>query len=781
MAMEGQENEVKDGESTEHRRSCFKKQQDAARLVRDAFVLSSFVTIERRAELYSGSAFLCTSQGRGLLCSALVKALAVPLAQDGDDIGIGEKEERLAAAALAQTAAEALHAMASVHSPSLRSAIMSDCAACSTCGGMGNNSSSDGSNCNSNCLLGAWLHYLVNGADSAALELLGEALRTTLDYDRPLQLHSQHWLQASNNKADKDRFLKLFYETHISRLAAPFADNSVSPAQQVSATFYHNNVAAPVDGQTASQEVQRREPQWRFPQRAAALLASRTAITDTLALCIIQHSYRAKYFLLRGQLLQKIVAKSFGGSTNSIKGAARHLPLGAVRFLKAIIKSKDEFYFRNIAKGDILRPLMLHLAGLCRSRRRDNIVASAVFDLLELIRVEVYTDTLLEYLLERHAVAIADIAAYGGVSVADGLMEKHEQRGERQQYQQRSGSSGSNDQQWSHQTSSLLPLGAEDIEDGSSGFGNNVRSRRGHNRHGGFSEADVEEQYFFGDDSENDPDQQLSAGSPSPRPSPSRPRSSSPHGSLGHNNGNGNGSNRPFSPASSASSPSSSMIPGLKVQLTLSRPASPPHYSQLRHGSPLDGESNFQSNNTSTHHYASHSHSSSGEDGVGYTINSNSSSSQEKRQRKTNDDKSENENENLMQEVNDYNGDKCRMDEEDHILLPSFGSSTADDDDEDDLMSLIARRKSQQQQQTVTITHGGNISGGSGRSTPRLKLHSMTLLQPQQQQLHSQPQESLLKDDNQPVFSSIASMSETASGQQETQQDMLGKRPFAEI
>lgn len=59
------------------------------------------------------------------------------------------------------------------------------------------------------------------------------------------------------------------------------------------------------------------------------------------------------------------------------------LVLAAVRFMRACIGLKDEFYYRYIAKNNCLLPLVQQLAA---NARLDNLLASAVIELLDFLR-----------------------------------------------------------------------------------------------------------------------------------------------------------------------------------------------------------------------------------------------------------------------------------------------------------------------------------------------------------------------------------------------------------
>lgn len=109
-----------------------------------------------------------------------------------------------------------------------------------------------------------------------------------------------------------------------------------------------------------------------------------------LGLCVTYHSYRMKYFVMRNAVISRVLA--------CLTKPERAVHVEVVRFIKAVVLLKDDFYHRHIVKGDLLRPLFLALTS------RDNLVTSMVLDLIEFIRVEKVT-LLTDYIVERHSSA----------------------------------------------------------------------------------------------------------------------------------------------------------------------------------------------------------------------------------------------------------------------------------------------------------------------------------------------------------------------------------------
>ena len=76
------------------------------------------------------------------------------------------------------------------------------------------------------------------------------------------------------------------------------------------------------------------------------VLSTQQHVCELLSFCVQKHSYRIKYFILRNNVLTKVLK------------LARHrdkcLVLAALRFLRTCIGLKDEFYNRYIAKNRCL-------------------------------------------------------------------------------------------------------------------------------------------------------------------------------------------------------------------------------------------------------------------------------------------------------------------------------------------------------------------------------------------------------------------------------------------
>jgi hypothetical protein len=73
--------------------------------------------------------------------------------------------------------------------------------------------------------------------------------------------------------------------------------------------------------------------------------------------------------------------------------------VGAVKFVRSILATKDDFYHRHIVKLDLLKPLLGALVG---SAKKDNLISSAISELVEYVRTESIR-LLAEYIVEKHS------------------------------------------------------------------------------------------------------------------------------------------------------------------------------------------------------------------------------------------------------------------------------------------------------------------------------------------------------------------------------------------
>ena len=209
---------------------------------------------------------------------------------------------------------------------------------------------------NNKSLLWVLIHRLLMDSDHALLDNLGEIVRVLIDPDR-------------FDRQEKDNFLGLFYDHYVYWLMVPFAEE-FAPDKELP-----RDVLIPQCCQ--------------MKQSPSAVANSRRVLVDLLCLCVGGHSYRMKYFVMRNGAISLIL--------RLMKSTRRYLQLSAIKFLRTIVASKDEFYFRHLVKLDLLSPIVDIL-----KQGKDGIVTSAVLELIDYICRE-GIKTLVGYLVEKHS------------------------------------------------------------------------------------------------------------------------------------------------------------------------------------------------------------------------------------------------------------------------------------------------------------------------------------------------------------------------------------------
>ncbi len=133
----------------------------------------------------------------------------------------------------------------------------------------------------------------------------------------------------------KDQMLGMWYESCMSRLVEPL-------------------VSTALDESTSTKE----------------------HVLELLEFCIRFHDFRVKYFILGNNITRHVVALT--------EHRDRFMQLAAVRLIRVIVGIRDSFFDRHLMRHHLLDPII----GLLISNRGvNNLIDSAILDLLEFIRV----------------------------------------------------------------------------------------------------------------------------------------------------------------------------------------------------------------------------------------------------------------------------------------------------------------------------------------------------------------------------------------------------------
>jgi protein phosphatase-4 regulatory subunit 3 len=98
---------------------------------------------------------------------------------------------------------------------------------------------------------------------------------------------------------------------------------------------------------------------------------------ELLCFCVQNHSFRIKYYVLRNNIVEKVL--------NLMQRREKYLVVAAVRFLRACVGLKDEFYNRYIIKNNLFAPVMKVFVA---NGDKYNLLNSAVLELVDFIRRE---------------------------------------------------------------------------------------------------------------------------------------------------------------------------------------------------------------------------------------------------------------------------------------------------------------------------------------------------------------------------------------------------------
>lgn len=246
-------------------------------------------------------------------------------------------------------------------------------------------------------LLGMLVEQLFADNDSGIKSQVSELIRNLLDPE------------LMEGTSEKDDFLNLFYEAFMEPLV------SCVSSEQVVIDKMRDFRRKDKSGQCAKEQMD---------SDAALVAATQNQVCEILAFCVQHHGYRIKYFILRHNIVQKalqLVLKKGGSSSSQYhRVAGNFLTLTVMRFVRACVGLKDEFYNRHLVKNNLFEPIMVAFQN---NGNRYNLFNSAVIDLVEFCRRE-NVKSLVAHLVEQHAQKFKG-ADY--VSTFTDLVRKHEQ------------------------------------------------------------------------------------------------------------------------------------------------------------------------------------------------------------------------------------------------------------------------------------------------------------------------------------------------------------------
>ena len=274
--------------------------------------------------------------------------------------------------------------------------------------------------------------------------------------------------------------MNLFYEKHIHELAEPVAgpvhsgtgpmDGSAVAAALKSDTTIGALFGDDMEGTAGTMRAASSGVAAASPSDAGAagsasnggvtrferdgVLSARQYVCELLCFCVAKHSYRVKYFILRNNILFKVLKLA----THEDKC----LVLAATRFFRTCIGLKDEFYNRYIIKNRCFEPVRSFpsndfgssqieslptasahckrawpsstpypfpaqvIGQLYANRTRDNLIHSAILELFEFIRRE-NVKSLVAHLADAYGERLEPLKY---VDIFKGLLLRHDQNEE---------------------------------------------------------------------------------------------------------------------------------------------------------------------------------------------------------------------------------------------------------------------------------------------------------------------------------------------------------------
>uniref|UniRef100_A0A1D2A241 Uncharacterized protein n=2 Tax=Auxenochlorella protothecoides TaxID=3075 RepID=A0A1D2A241_AUXPR len=210
------------------------------------------------------------------------------------------------------------------------------------------------------CLFRLLIQSFMHGRGCGMQEQVLELLRILLDPDT---------MDAS---VERDAFIDSFYEAHAGTLvgalvAATRGGGVAAESAGAGAAGAGGEVAGGAAGapDTAAGAADTGDA----PTTSAHTLG---LIVELLCYCVTQHSYRIKYYILRNNVVEKVL--------RLLHRKERWLVVAAIRFLRTCLGMKDEFYNRYLVKNGLLEPV---IAVFLENGNRYNLLNSVVLELFE--------------------------------------------------------------------------------------------------------------------------------------------------------------------------------------------------------------------------------------------------------------------------------------------------------------------------------------------------------------------------------------------------------------
>ena len=171
--------------------------------------------------------------------------------------------------------------------------------------------------------------------------------------------------ETMDQPVEKSGFLELFYDHYVDKLVASVGAGATK--EEDAGTEPTQSGLRPLDSFV---------PAWNLVKTI-----------ELLCFCVQHHSFRIKYYVLRNNVVEKVL--------NLTKRREKYLVVAAIRFLRSCVGLKDEFYNRYIIKNNLFGPVMKAFG---ENGARYNLLNSSVLELVDFVRRE-NIKGLIEYLV----------------------------------------------------------------------------------------------------------------------------------------------------------------------------------------------------------------------------------------------------------------------------------------------------------------------------------------------------------------------------------------------
>ena len=165
--------------------------------------------------------------------------------------------------------------------------------------------------------------------------------------------------ETMDQPVEKSGFLELFYDKYVERLVSSIS----AGVRDEPPPFSGTPEKKPTDPARASGSP---VPAWTLVKTI-----------ELLCFCAQHHSFRIKYYVLRNNVVEKVL--------NLMQRREKYLVVASVRFLRACVGLKDEFYNRYIIKNNLFAPVMKVFMA---NGDKYNLLNSTVLELMEFIRTQ---------------------------------------------------------------------------------------------------------------------------------------------------------------------------------------------------------------------------------------------------------------------------------------------------------------------------------------------------------------------------------------------------------